>query len=108
MTISVQLFAAPVTPQLVIAVILATSTLQYNLPSDALASSDEKSSLLSCAAPPRRPSAPKRHEPREWGRTTRLRDCAGGRVTCPSRLRSVGVGLPHLPVHRVRQGGGAR
>ncbi|KAL1496497.1 hypothetical protein AB1Y20_016451 [Prymnesium parvum] len=48
MSLSVQLFGAPVTPQLVIAVVLvATSTLQYNLPSDVVSSSDEKSALLS-------------------------------------------------------------
>ena len=50
MSISVKLFGSPVTPQLVIAVLLvATSTLQYNLPNDALVSVlvDEKSSLLS-------------------------------------------------------------
>mmetsp|Transcript_33535 Transcript_33535/g.91836 ORF Transcript_33535/g.91836 Transcript_33535/m.91836 type:complete len:148 (+) Transcript_33535:833-1276(+) len=51
MTISVQLFEAPVTPQLVIAVLLvATSTLQYNLPSDVVSSPDEQSSLLRAEA----------------------------------------------------------
>ena len=51
MTISVQLFEAPVTPQLVIAVLLvATSTLQYNLPSDVASSPDEQSSLLRAEA----------------------------------------------------------
>ncbi|KAL3929035.1 MAG: hypothetical protein SGPRY_002132 [Prymnesium sp.] len=48
MSISVQLFGSPVTPQLVIAVVLvATSTLQYNLPSEAISSVDENSALLS-------------------------------------------------------------
>jgi len=53
MAISVQLFGAPVTPQLILAVILVgTSTLQYNLPQDIgdvrsiRPSEDEKSNLL--------------------------------------------------------------
>merc|ERR1719230_2368238 len=42
MAISTQLFNAPITPQLVLAVVLvATSTLQYNLPKDMLYGEEE-------------------------------------------------------------------
>ena len=43
MGVSVQLFHAPITPQLVLAVVLvATSTLQYNLPKELLRDDDEE------------------------------------------------------------------
>lgn len=42
MALSTQLFGTPITPQLVLAVTLvATSTLQYNLPRDILVAADE-------------------------------------------------------------------
>merc|ERR1719424_1195564 len=42
MAVSTQLFKAPITPQLVLAVVLvATSTLQYNLPKDWLRDDEE-------------------------------------------------------------------
>ena len=46
MAVSTQLFAAPITPQLVLAVTLVgTSTLQYNLPKELLRDEDSVSSL---------------------------------------------------------------
>lgn len=46
MAVSTQLFHAPITPQLVLAVTLvATSTLQYNLPKDWLRDDDEPQEL---------------------------------------------------------------
>ena len=47
MAVSTQLFHAPITPQLVLAVTLvATSTLQYNLPRSLLRDSDEAEAAL--------------------------------------------------------------
>ena len=54
MAICTQLFAAPITPQLVLAVVLvATSTLQYNLPKEMLRDDDdeiERTQLMGAAS----------------------------------------------------------